>query len=50
MSDRVNSKRFKLIPGLGIEDTEHDDDIYITLLEITGLLNRLDMELKELKK
>ena len=47
--DRVN-KRFKLIPGLGIEDTENDDDIYITLLEITGLLNRLDMELKELRK
>ena len=39
-------KRFKLIPGLGIEDRE-TDDIYITLLEITGLLNRLDKQLKE---
>lgn len=44
------NKRFKLIPGLGIEDTENDGDIYITLLEITGLLNRLNMELEELKK
>ena len=42
----MTAKRFKLIPGLGIEDTE-TDDIYITLLEITGLLNRLDTELKE---
>lgn len=42
------TKRFKLIPGLGIEDTE-TDDIYITMLEITGLLNRLDTELKEHK-
>ena len=40
------TKRFKLIPGLGIEDRE-TDDIYITMLEITGLLNRLDTELKE---
>jgi len=39
-------KRFKLIPGLGIEDTE-TDDIYITMLEITGLLNRLNHELRE---
>lgn len=43
-------KRFKLIPGLGIEDTENDGEIYITMLEIRGLLNRLDAELKELKK
>ena len=42
--------RFKLIPGLGIEDTENDGEIYITLLEITGLLNRLDLQLKELRK
>ena len=42
----MTNKRFKLIPGLGIEDQE-TDDIYITLLEITGLLNRLDKELKE---
>ena len=40
------NKRFKLIPGLGIEDTE-TDDIYITMLEITGLLNRLNHELRE---
>ena len=39
-------KRFKLIPGLGIEDTE-TDDIYITMLEITGLPNRLNHELRE---
>ena len=39
-------KRFKLIPGLGIEDTE-TDDLYITMLEITGLLNRLNHELRE---
>ena len=42
--------RFKLIPGLGIEDRENDGEIYITLLEITGLLNRLDMQLKETRK
>ena len=41
------NKRFKLIPGLGIEDTENDNEVYITLLEITGLLNRLDHQLKE---
>ena len=39
-------KRFKLKPGLGIEDTE-TDDIYITMLEITGLLNRLNQQIKE---
>lgn len=42
-------KRFKLIPGLGIEDTE-TDDIYITMLEITGLLNRLNQQIQEQKK
>ena len=42
------NKRFRLIPGLGIEDRE-TDDIYITMIEITGLLNRLDTELKEHK-
>ena len=46
--NKMTAKRFKLIPGLGIEDKE-TDDIYITLLEITGLLNRLDTELKEHK-
>lgn len=42
----MTEKRFKLKPGLGIEDTE-TDDIYITMLEITGLLNRLNQEIKE---
>lgn len=42
----MTEKRFKLKPGLGIEDTE-TDDIYITMLEITGLLNRLNHELRE---
>ena len=42
----MTDKRFKLKPGLGIEDTE-TDDIYITMLEITGLLNRLNQEIKE---
>ena len=44
----MTQKRYKHIPGLGIEDTE-TDDIYITMLEITGLLNRLNKELKEAK-
>lgn len=42
----MTEKRFKLKPGLGIEDTE-TDDIYITMVEITGLLNRLNQEIKE---
>ena len=42
----MTDKRFKLKPGLGIEDTE-TDDIYITMVEITGLLNRLNQEIKE---
>ena len=42
----MTEKRFKLKPGLGIEDTE-TDDIYITMLEITGLLNRLNQQIKE---
>ena len=46
----MNNKRFRLIPGLGIEDTENDNEVYITLLEITGLLNRIDMQLKETRK
>ena len=45
----VSERRFKLIPGLGIEDTEQDE-VYITMIEITGLLNRLNMELKESRK
>ena len=36
----MNKKRYTLIPGIGIEDTE-TGDIYITLLEITHLLNTL---------
>ena len=44
----MTDKRFRLITGLGIEDKE-TDDIYITMLEITGLLNRLDKQLKEHK-
>ena len=42
----MTKKRFELKPGLGIEDTE-TDDIYITMVEITGLLNRLNQEIKE---
>ena len=41
--------RYKLTPGLGITDTE-TEDIYITMLEITGLLNRLNKEIEELKE
>ena len=41
--------RYRLIPGLGIEDKE-TEDLYITMLEITGLINRLNKELEEYKK
>ena len=40
------TERFQLIPGHGIKDKE-TDDIYITMTEITGLLNRLNTQIKE---
>ena len=46
----MSEKRFKHIAGLGLEDTWNDGEIYITMLEITGLLNRLNMELEKAKQ
>ena len=45
----MTNPRYRLIPGLGIEDTE-TEDIYITMLEITGLLNRLNHQIEVMKK
>ena len=35
----MSDKRFALVPGIGIEDTQ-TGDIYVTLLEIVHLLNK----------
>ena len=35
----MNNERYKLIPGIGIEDTE-TQEIYVTLIEIVHLLNK----------
>lgn len=45
----MTQKRYKHIPGLGIEDTK-TDDIYITMLEITGLLNKQNTIIEELQE
>lgn len=45
----MTNHRYRLIPGLGIEDTE-TEDLYITMIEITGLINRLNKEIEELKE
>ena len=41
--------RYQYRPGLGIIDTE-TDDLYITLREVTGLLNRQDKKIQEAHK
>lgn len=42
----MNNERYKLIPGIGIEDTQ-TSEIYVTLLEITHLLNQLNNRSKQ---
>ena len=39
----MTEKRFEYIPGLGIKDTK-TDAYYITLLEATGLLNKINQK------